>query len=153
MNTRLACTLGLLLSLPSDLRCQNVTGPTVRFNTTLGNIDVTLLTAAAPRTVANFLTYVNRGAFNNSIFHRSPPGFVIQGGGYQWQNNLVEIPSDPPIRNEYSTSNTRGTLAMAKLGGMPNSATNQWFFNLGDNSRNLNNTNGGYTVFGRISNP
>ena len=152
MNTRLACAIGLILSLPWELWCQNVTGPTVRFHTNLGDIDVTLLTTVAPRTVANFLSYVNRGLFNNSIFHRSVPGFVIQGGGYQWQNGLVEIQQDAAVRNEFSTSNTRGTLAMAKLGGMPNSATNQWFFNEGDNSRNLNNTNGGYTVFGRIAN-
>lgn len=130
-------------------------GQTVRFATNLGDIDVVLMPEFAPRTVANFLNYVNRGAYNNSFIHRSVPGFVIQGGGYVWQNtspNVVEIPSDPPVVNEYRVSNTRGTIAMAKLGSGPNTATNQWFFNLADNSRNLDSQNGGFTVFGRIVN-
>lgn len=54
----------------------------VRLNTSLGPIDIELFDAAAPRTVANFLAYVNSGAFNNSFIHRSIPGFIIQGGGY-----------------------------------------------------------------------
>jgi len=95
---------------------------------------------------------MNRGSFNNSIIHRSVPGFIFQGGGYQWLSNTpVAIPSDPAVRNEYGVSNTRGTLAMAKLGNDPNSATNQWFFNLGNNASNLNNQNGGFTVFGRVA--
>jgi uncharacterized protein (TIGR03437 family) len=127
---------------------------TVRFQTTLGNIDVELLANDAPRTVQNFLNYVNRGAYNGTFFHRSVPGFVIQGGGYRWSGNApAEIPSDPPVVNEFKVSNTRGTIAMAKLGSGPNTATNQWFFNLADNSSNLNNQNGGFTVFGRITNP
>ena len=64
----------------------------------------------------------------------------------------MEIPPDPAVRNEYSLSNTRGTLAMAKVDGNPDSATNQWFFNLANNSSNLNNQNGGFTVFGRVIN-
>lgn len=126
---------------------------TVRFQTNLGNIDVTLLPESAPLTVQNFLRYANRGSYNNSFFHRSVPGFIIQGGGYVFENNTPrEIPSDPPVRNEYRVSNTRGTLAMAKLGNDPNSATNQWFFNLANNASNLNNQNGGFTVFGRVAN-
>jgi uncharacterized protein (TIGR03437 family) len=142
----------LLLTLLSALAlaAQN---PRVRFATNLGNIDVELLQDSAPRTVQNFLTYMNRGDYNGSFFHRSVAGFVVQGGGFRWSGSApVDIRQDAAIRNEYSSarSNIRGTIAMAKLGSGPDTATNQWFFNLGDNSSNLNNQNGGFTVFGRI---
>jgi cyclophilin family peptidyl-prolyl cis-trans isomerase len=144
MTNRLA-VLGFLL--PFTALAQ-----TVRFQTNLGDIDVTLLTDSAPATVANFLKYVNRGSFSNSFFHRSVPGFVIQGGGFQFDTSPKEIPADPPVRNEFRVSNTRGTLAMAKLGNDPNSATTQWFFSLANNASILNFQNGGFTVFGRIAN-
>ena len=111
MNTRLACAIGLILSLPWELWSQNVTGPTVRFHTNLGDIDVTLLTTVAPRTVANFLGYVNRGAFNNSIFHRSVPGFVIQGGGYQWQNRSFS--DDLSVKTDGWTAGAQMNWSMA----------------------------------------
>jgi uncharacterized protein (TIGR03437 family) len=127
-------------------------GQTVRFSTSLGDIDVQLLPDSAPKTVANFMNYVNRGAYNSSIFHRSAPGFVIQGGGFTWTASLPSaIAADAPVVNEYNVSNTRGTLAMAKTAAGPNTATNQWFFNLADNSSNLNNQNGGFTVFGKVN--
>jgi uncharacterized protein (TIGR03437 family) len=134
---------------------QTATGPTVRFKTTLGDIDVLLLPGSAPRTVENFLRYMNRKAYDNSVFHRSVRGFIVQGGGFSATlPNLPAIPADPPVDNEYRESNLRGTLAMAKLGDNPNSATNQWFFNLSnDNAAILNNQNGGFTVFGRIADP
>ncbi len=132
---------------------QTVTGPLVRFHTSLGDIDVTLLPDSAPKTVANFLKYVNRGSYTNSIFHRSVASFVIQGGGFQLISGTpVAIPSDAPILNEYKLLNTRGTIAMAKTSD-PNSATTQWFFNEVDNSSTLNGSNsGGFTVFGKIAN-
>jgi uncharacterized protein (TIGR03437 family) len=146
---------GLCLLAAHTVFAQGTTGPTVRFETNLGNIDVVLLSGSAPRTVANFLNYVNRGSYNNTIFHRSVPGFVVQGGGFRFANGTAEeIPADPPVPNEFRVSNTRGTIAMAKLGGNPNSATNQWFFNLKDNTsgaQNLNAQNGGFTVFGRVA--
>ncbi|MDQ6707464.1 MAG: peptidylprolyl isomerase [Acidobacteriota bacterium] len=139
--------------LPVALWCQGTPSQAVRFHTSLGDIDVNLTPDTTPLTVANFLNYVNRGSYNNSIIHRSVPGFIIQGGGYQLQNHApVAIPQDPPVRNEYKASNTRGALSMAKLGTNANSATNQWFFNLADNSRNLDNQDGGFTVFGRVAN-
>jgi cyclophilin family peptidyl-prolyl cis-trans isomerase len=127
--------------------------PVVRFYTDFGDIDVVLLQDIAPATVANFLGYVNRKDYDNTFIHRSVMNFVIQGGGYKYLNDIVvPVPQQPPVVNEFNVSNTRGTLAMAKLGGDPNSATNQWFFNLGDNSANLDNQNGGFTVFGRVAN-
>ncbi len=125
----------------------------VRFHTGLGDIDVLLDPTDAPKTVANFLSYVNAGSYNNSFIHRSIPGFIIQGGGFYVVNGQeATIPTQAPVVNEFKVSNTRGTIAMAKLGGDPNSATDQWFFNLADNSDNLNNQNGGFTVFGSILN-
>ncbi len=153
---KLSPVLFVPLALALTLSAQTVTGPTVRFHTNEGDIDVLLYPDTAPITVANFLKYVNRGSYNNSIFHRSVKGFVIQGGGYQLvDNQQVAIPSDGPIQNEYSILNTRGTLAMAKLDTDPDSATTQWFFNLANNSTALNpsNTqNGGFTVFGKVTN-
>ena len=130
----------------------HLSGQTVRMRTTLGDIDITMLPESAPKTVANFMNYMNKGAYTNSWIHRSVRGFIIQGGGYTYKDGApVDIPQDAPVGNEYSLSNIRGTIAMAKLSTDPNSATNQWFFNLADNSNNLNNANNGYTVFGRIA--
>jgi len=119
----------------------------------LGEIEAQLLPGNAPATVANFLSYMNKNAYNGTIFHRSVRGFIIQSGGFRWTGSAIaDIPQDPPVRNEYGLSNTRGTIAMAKLGDNPNSATNQFFFNLSDsNAGNLNNQNGGFTVFARVT--
>ena len=118
--------------------------------------------AGAPLAVQNFLNYVNDEDYVNSIIHRSITGFIVQGGGFtidDLANNLANpanalgiIPADPPVPNEFNPnrSNLRGTIAMAKLPDDPNSATNQWFFNLADNSDNLDNQNGGFTVFGEV---
>lgn len=125
----------------------------VRLKTNLGDIDITLMPSVAPLTVANFLKYVNKGAYNNTIFHRSVPGFIVQTGGYNLVNNsFPAISQDAAVRNEFKLSNTRGTIAMAKLDGNPNSATNQFFFNLADNASNLDNQNGGFTVFAKVTN-
>ncbi|MCC0176628.1 peptidylprolyl isomerase [Waterburya agarophytonicola K14] len=109
--------------------------------------------AGAPATVNNFANYVEDGDYVNSIIHRSVPEFIVQGGGFTVNDLQVgDVPADEPVVNEFSAdrSNLRGTIAMAKLGNDPNSATNQWFFNLADNSENLDNQNGGFTVFGQV---
>ena len=140
------------VKLKKTFALQGVTGQVVRFATSRGNVDVQLRADVAPQTVGNFLNYVNRGAYDGSFVHRSVPGFVLQGGGYRFVNDNVEtIPADPPVVNEFSLSNVRGTLAMAKLGNDPNSATSQWFFNESDdNAANLDAQNGGFTVFGTV---
>ena len=130
----------------------------VRMHTTLGPVDIRLLDAEAPATVANFLGYVRSGAYNSTFLHRSVPGFIVQGGGFSWPlgaSTHTNVPAGPPVINEYSASrsNVRATVAMAKLGSSPNSATNQWFFNLANNASNLDNQNGGFTVFGRVTTP
>ena len=114
-----------------------------------------MLNEDAPVTVANFLGYVNRGDYTGTFIHRSLPGFVIQGGGYIYNPELNAAPhitTQPAIVNEFKISNTRGTVAMAKSANDPNSATSEWFVNLDDNSGNLDNQNGGFTVFGVVIN-
>ncbi len=142
--------LGLLTTALLNAQTLN---PTYRFHTNVGDIDVQLTPDVAPLTVANFLSYLNAGAYTDTVFHRSVPGFVIQAGGYQLQNHaLVATAQNPAVKNEFNVSNTRGTIAMAQFGTDPNSATNQWFFNLANNGSNLDSQNGGFTVFGHIVN-
>ncbi len=145
---RVFLCLVLLAPLPA------LAGTVVRVSTALGDFDIELLDDTAPVTVANFLAYLNKGAYNGTVVHRLVPGFVIQGGWLSFneaQQTFFPLATSPAIVNEFKTSapNRRGTLAMAKLGGDPNSATSQWFINLQDNP-SLNTTNGGYTVFGRV---
>ena len=142
------------LLLPSALWCQGTAPIPVTFHTNEGDIDVNLLPAAAPKTVANFLKYVHRGAYSYSIIHRSVANFIFQGGAYTRVNHVTyTIPVDAPVVNEFNLSNTRGTLAMAKVDGDPNSATSQFFFNESDsNAASLDVQNGGFTVFGRVAN-
>ena len=115
-------------------------------------------TRTTPLTAANFLSYVDADVYDGSIVHRSVLDFVVQGGCYlaptlpadQVGSNPQRITQGPTVANEPGNTNVRGTIAMAKLGGLPDSATSQWFFNMGDNSGNLDNQNCGFTVFGRV---
>jgi peptidyl-prolyl cis-trans isomerase A (cyclophilin A) len=131
---------------------RNADATIVEFQTVMGNFQVNLYDNATPATVANFLNYVNNGAYTSSIIHRSEPGFVIQGGGvtYDVVTPLISIPTNPAVVNEPRFSNVGATIAMAKAGGDPNSATSQYFFNLTNNSANLDGNNGGFTVFGEV---
>lgn len=130
---------------------QNSYATTVQFQTSHGDFEVVLFDQEVPLTVENFLGYVESGAYENSIVHRSIPGFVIQGGGFTWQDDLVtDVSTDNAVMNEPVYSNVVGTIAMAKLGSDQNSATSQWFINLQDNSSNLDVNNGGYAVFGQV---
>lgn len=124
----------------------------VQFQTVLGTFEVNLYDQSTPATVANFLDYVNAGAYDNAVFHRVVSGFVAQGGGYTYEgpDTLTPIEPNAAVVNEPEFSNVRGTIAMAKVSGNANSATNQWFINLGNNSANLDAQNGGFTVFGQV---
>jgi len=124
----------------------------VEFQTVMGTFEVNLYDNATPATVTNFLEYVNSGAYTDTLFHRSVSGFVIQGGGFLFdmQLPLNGLPANASVPNEPVYANVRGTIAMAKLAGNPDSATSQWFFNLANNSGGLDDQNGGFTVFGEV---
>ncbi len=121
----------------------------VKLETTMGDIVIEMNEEAAPGTVKNFLDYVESGFYDGVIFHRVMRGFMIQTGGFTVE--MVKKEPGAPIKNEFKESNLRGTIAMAKLGGDPDSATCQFFINLEDNSGNLDNQNGGFTVFGKVA--
>ena len=124
----------------------------VKVTTNLGEFSLELFDTAAPGTVSNFLDYVTSGRFKDSVVHRSVPNFVIQGGQYfipAGTTNLNQIQIDGTIANEFNQSNLRGTIAMAKVAGNPDSATSQWFINVANNTF-LDSDNGGFTVFGRV---
>ncbi len=129
---------------------------TVRMQTPLGAIDIELYDTAAPRTVANFLNYVNSGEYANTFVQRLEPGFVIQGGGYRWNAALSRteaVRQNVAIANEFgaSRSNLRGTIAMARISNLPDSATSQWFINLDNRNNFLDGVDGGFTVFGKVT--
>jgi len=125
----------------------------VQFQTNLGTFEINLYDETAPITVNNFLSYVSDMSYNDTVIHRSVPDFVIQGGGYLLDEDtqLEDIQSKGAIQNEPVHTSLRGTIAMAKLGGNPNSATSEWFINLKNNSTTLDNQNGGFTVFGKVT--
>jgi cyclophilin family peptidyl-prolyl cis-trans isomerase len=121
-------------------------------NVTPWTVTIKLFPDVAPKTVENFLRYVDSGRYKNMFFHRNIYGFVVQGGGYTLKNNSVaEIESYGTVPNEFYLPNLAGTLAMAKVDGNPDSATSEWFVNIGDNN-DLDQSNGGFTVFGQLAN-
>lgn len=126
--------------------------PQVELVTSQGSVVVELDPAAAPLTVTNFLTYVNSGYYNNTLFHRVIPSFVVQGGGYL-PGLIRKAGQRPPIvlESNKGLSNARGTLAMART-TVPDSATSEFFINLVDNSTldYLSPTSPGYAVFGKV---
>src|SRR5208283_4301353 len=129
------------------------------------NFMVELFNHDKPATVENFIHYITSGSYSNTFFDRDVTNFVLQGGDYvtvdrstnyldggQVSTGTNIFPSQ--VDSEFNVGplihNTFGTLAMALVSGEPNSATSAFFFNLADNSANLDNQNGGFTVFGRI---
>jgi cyclophilin family peptidyl-prolyl cis-trans isomerase len=128
----------------------------LRFTTTKGVFDMALYPSVTPQTVSNFLGYVTRGDLNNSLVHRASKSlfgqdFVAQGGGFKPAGtNLTAVPTVAGPTNEPGIYHSRGTVALAKTGGNPHSATSQWFINMKDNSGELDDQNGGFTAFGRV---
>ena len=155
MRTLILSTMLFLISTLSFATENNMSDKQtkVKMTTTLGEIIIQLNTEKAPVSSANFLTYVNEGFYNGTIFHRVIPDFMAQGGGFDTSFNQKAVHA--PIKNEANNGlkNTRGTLAMARTND-PNSATAQFFINYKDNSF-LNHTSPtssgwGYAVFGEV---
>ncbi|PHV10079.1 peptidylprolyl isomerase [Chitinimonas sp. BJB300] len=127
--------------------------PHVLFTTNQGNVEIELFADKAPKSVENFLGYVNKGHYNGTIFHRVIAGFVAQGGGYS--ADMQEKPTGKPIQNEANNGlmNSPGTLAMARTND-PHSASAQFYINLRDNAalnyRESTPRGWGYAVFGKV---
>jgi cyclophilin family peptidyl-prolyl cis-trans isomerase len=128
---------------------------TVVVETDLGNIEIDLEDEKAPKSVENFLKYVEDKHYEGTLFHRVIPGFMAQGGGYN--ASLEKKPTRDPVENEADNGlkNVRGTVAMART-SEPHSATAQFFVNVKDNAfldhSGKNNAGWGYAVFGKVTN-
>ena len=124
----------------------------VRLKTNKGDIVIELNAEKAPVTVVNFLKYVEADHYDGTAFHRVIDGFMIQGGGFALDGEkLIEKKSGDGIKNESQNGlkNDTGTIAMARTND-PNSATAQFFINVGDNAALNYPSNGGYAVFGKV---
>jgi len=142
---------GFILTIACFTSQLALAGPKVEFKTTMGNFVVELDADKAPKTTANFLSYVKSGFYNGTIFHRVIDGFMIQGGGFT--PDLVQKPTNAPVVSEAQNglNNQAYTIAMARTSD-PDSATAQFFINVKDN-QGLDYPNAmgnGYTVFGKV---
>ncbi|MBN2030062.1 peptidylprolyl isomerase [bacterium] len=133
----------------------NGANPKVVLKTNMGDIELELYPDKAPISVENFLSYVNSGFYDNTIFHRVIKGAIIQGGGYT--EDLEKKQVNDPIQNEANNrlKNNRGTIAYARLPTGIHTATSQFFINLANN-RSLDYTSNtlsgyGYAVFGKVT--
>jgi cyclophilin family peptidyl-prolyl cis-trans isomerase len=163
VRTRSACLLrgamfASCIGVGLAMSATSVSATVIRFETVLGNYDIRLWSGVMPNSVNNMLAYINANRYDGTFVHRSIPGFVVQGGGFtynQANNTAPQISTFPPILDEPGNevtgpSNVRGTIAMAKSG--PNTVTSQWFVNLGDNSEldDPARPDGGFSAFGRV---
>ncbi len=151
----------LVIALAGVLALTGLTKPAksdtiVEFNTILGAFEVQLYDSITVNTVDRFLQYVEDEAYDDMFFSRLVEGFILQGGAFNYVETAPGVysygytPNYGTVNNEFQISNTRGTLALAKQDGDPDSGSNQFFINLGDNSANLDFQNGGFTVFGHV---
>lgn len=130
--------------------------PRVLLRTSAGDLTIELDTQRAPVTSANFLSYVDKGYYSNTVFHRVISNFMVQGGGFTYSNGALQPKggTDAPIVLEKTAttglSNVAGTVAMARTSA-ENSATSQFFINTVDNLfLDSSSTSPGYAVFGRV---
>lgn len=146
--------LALLTCAPAFAEDRVPAHPHIEMQTSLGTIKLELDGRQAPLTVANFLTLVESGHYDGTVFHRVIPGFMAQGGGYTPGLKLKETDETIPNESGNGLSNRRGTIAMARTGD-PHSANAQFFINVADNERldpakDAVRGRWGYTVFGQV---
>ncbi|PIJ51211.1 peptidylprolyl isomerase A [Erwinia sp. OLTSP20] len=149
-RTLTALSSVLLLSAVSTAALAAKGDTHVMLTTSAGNIELELNNQKAPVSVKNFVDYVNSGFYNNTVFHRVIPGFMIQGGGFNAE--MQQKNSNPPIKNEADNGllNSRGTIAMARTADK-DSATSQFFINVADNAfLDHGQRDFGYAVFGKV---
>jgi peptidyl-prolyl cis-trans isomerase B (cyclophilin B) len=152
----LAGTLCFLSVLSLSLGSNAMSGeknPQIKIETSKGTLVLELYPDKAPATVENFLSYVDDGFYNGTIFHRVIPGFMIQGGGFT--EDMAQKPTKAPVENEANNGlkNNVGTIAMARTPD-PNSATAQFFVNVSNNDflnfKSETPQGWGYCVFGKV---
>ncbi|KRB38337.1 MULTISPECIES: peptidylprolyl isomerase [unclassified Acidovorax] len=141
--------LAAIFSVASPVQAQDTAK--VKLATSMGDIVVQLDAAKAPKTVENFLAYVNSKHYDGTIFHRVIDGFMIQGGGFTPDMQQKPTKAPIPLEAKNGLKNDTYTIAMARTGD-PNSATSQFFINVKDNAMlNAPNPDGhGYAVFGKV---
>ncbi|MGY2230851.1 peptidylprolyl isomerase [Pseudomonas tolaasii] len=149
MLKKIAFFAGSVLFAANLMAAEPAKAQHVLITTTNGDIEIELDPAKAPISTKNFLAYVDKGFYTNTIFHRVIPGFMVQGGGFTAQ--MSQKPTDAPIKNEASNGlhNVRGTLSMARTND-PNSATSQFFINVADNAFLDPGRDAGYAVFAKV---
>ncbi|PPK52207.1 peptidylprolyl isomerase [Marinobacter persicus] len=147
----LFATLLTVMMMSGSVQASNNDLPKVRVVTSEGAFVLQLRPDVAPKTVKNFLDYVEQDFYEGTIFHRVIAGFMIQGGGFT--PNMMRKPTQDPVVNEATETlpNLRGTIAMARTQD-PDSATSQFFINVADNDfLNAGVRGPGYTVFGKVT--
>jgi peptidyl-prolyl cis-trans isomerase A (cyclophilin A) len=147
MLKKIALVAGSVLFAANLMAATPAKAPHVLLETTNGQIEIELDPVKAPISTKNFLDYVDSGFYNNTIFHRVIPGFMVQGGGFTQQMQQKETKDS--IKNEHKNGlvNVRGTLSMARTSA-PDSATSQFFINVKDND--FLDQGDGYAVFGKV---
>lgn len=153
LNRLTLLLIGVLLVLPLSQASADDQHPRVRVSTSMGDILLELDREKAPKSVENFLSYVQEGFYNGTIFHRVIDGFMTQGGGFD--QNFQKKQTHAPVENEANNGlkNLNGTIAMARTNA-PHSATAQFFINVADNGfldhRSPSPRGWGYAVFGKV---
>lgn len=146
---KIVLSLFILLLSHSAFATQN---PSVIMDTSKGKITIELFPNEAPKTVENFIAYINKDGYENTTFHRVIDGFMIQGGGF-YSKTGERVATLPAIKNESRNglSNVRGTISMARTGA-PHSASRQFFINHKDNAfLDAQGNKWGYAVFGKVT--